>query len=89
MSFNHKTLAIAGGPLSDGSLGAYIHWVNQVPLLTEDEEQSLATRLQKFSDIEAARKLILSHLRFVVKIARSYSGYGLQQADLIQEGNIG
>src|SRR3989338_8402106 len=66
-----------------------MHWVNQVPLLTEAEEQSLATKLQKFNDLEAARKLVLSHLRFVVKIARSYAGYGLQQTDLIQEGNIG
>ncbi|MCX7120364.1 MAG: RNA polymerase sigma factor RpoH [Gammaproteobacteria bacterium] len=86
---NNNTLALAGGPLSDGSLGAYMHWVNQVPMLTEDEEQSFATQLQKFNDIEAARKLILPHLRFVVKIARSYAGYGLQQTDLIQEGNIG
>ena len=85
----NNTLALTGGPLSDGSLGAYMHWVNQVPLLTEAEEQSLATKLQKFNDLEAARKLVLSHLRFVVKIARSYAGYGLQQTDLIQEGNIG
>lgn len=84
-----KNLALATGSLSSGSLGAYIHWVNQVPLLSAEEEQTLAARLQKLGDLEAARKLILSHLRFVVKIARSYAGYGLQQADLIQEGNIG
>lgn len=88
-TMKNNTLAFATSALSVGSLGAYIHWVNQVPMLTEEEEQSLATRLQKFNDLEAARKLVLSHLRFVVKIARSYSGYGLQQADLIQEGNIG
>ncbi len=76
-------------PLSVGSLSGYIHWVNQIPLLTEAEEQTLAERLNKFNDLEAARKLVMSHLRFVVKIARSYAGYGLQQADLIQEGNIG
>ena len=86
---NHNTLALTGGPLSDGSLGAYIHWVNQVPLLTESEERSLAEKLHQFNDLESARKLVLSHLRFVVKIARSYAGYGLQQTDLIQEGNIG
>lgn len=86
---NYKTLALAGGPLSDGSLSAYILWVNQVPLLTDTEEHSLAEKLQKFGDLEAARRLVMSHLRFVVKIARSYAGYGLQQTDLIQEGNIG
>ncbi|OGT43042.1 MAG: RNA polymerase factor sigma-32 [Gammaproteobacteria bacterium RIFCSPHIGHO2_12_FULL_40_19] len=85
----NNTLALATSALSVGSLGAYIHWVNQVPLLTETEEQTLATRLQKMNDLEAARQLVLSHLRFVVKIARTYAGYGLQQADLIQEGNIG
>ena len=85
----NNTLALATNSLSVGSLGSYIHWVNQIPLLTEDEELSLATRLKKLNDLEAARKLVLSHLRFVVKIARGYSGYGLQLADLIQEGNIG
>lgn len=72
-----------------GSLGSYIQWVNKVPLLTEEEEKNLAERLRYYNEIDAARKLILSHLRLVVKIARSYSGYGLSQADLIQEGNIG
>lgn len=85
----NKPLALAIGSLSVGSLGGYIHWVNQIPLLTENEEQALAERLQKTNDLEAARQLVMSHLRFVVKIARSYTGYGLQQADLIQEGNIG
>src|SRR3989338_8673315 len=82
-------LVLAASALSVGSLGSYIHWVNQIPLLTEEEEASLATQLQKNNDLEAARKLVLSHLRFVVKVARTYAGYGLQQADLIQEGNIG
>lgn len=86
---NKQTLRFATGALSVGSLSSYVHWVNQIPLLTEDEEHSLAERLSKFNELEAARKLILSHLRFVVKIARSYAGYGLQEADLIQEGNIG
>lgn len=88
-AMKNSTLALATGSLSVGSLGAYINWVNQIPLLTEDEEQQLAIKLNKFNDLEAARQLVLSHLRFVVKIARSYAGYGLQLADLIQEGNIG
>lgn len=86
---NTQTLRFATSSLSVGSLGGYVHWVNQIPLLTEDEERTLAERLLKMNDLEAARKLVMSHLRFVVKIARSYAGYGLQQADLIQEGNIG
>ncbi len=75
--------------LSVGSLGSYIHWVNQIPLLSKEEELELAHKLKDNNDLEAARKMVLSHLRLVVKIARGYSGYGLQQADLIQEGNIG
>lgn len=84
-----NSLALNTHSLSVGSLGAYIHWVNQIPLLTEEEEQTLTNRLHQTNDLEAARKLVMSHLRFVVKIARGYDGYGLQQADLIQEGNIG
>lgn len=72
-----------------GSLSSYIQWVNKVPLLTEEEEKDLVNRLRLCNDLEAARQLVLSHLRLVVKIARNYSGYGLAQADLIQEGNIG
>lgn len=76
--------------LSPGhDLNAYIQTVNTVPLLTLEEEQSLATRLQDNNDLDAARSLVMAHLRFVVHIARSYQGYGLPQADLIQEGNIG
>ena len=75
--------------LPAGSINSYIHSVNQVPILTFEEEQRLAKLLRDHDDIEAARQLIMSHLRFVVKIARGYSGYGLQQSDLIQEGNIG
>jgi RNA polymerase sigma-32 factor len=71
-----------------GSLEAYIHWVNQVPLLTPEEEKQLSDDLYYKGDLEAAR-LILSHLRFVIRIARGYAGYGLPQSDLIQEGNIG
>lgn len=86
---NNKALALASTALSTGSLGGYIHWVNQIPLLSEEEEIALAENLQKNNDIESARKLVLSHLRFVVRVARGYAGYGLQQADIIQEGNIG
>ena len=75
--------------LSTGSLSAYISWVNQIPLLTAEEETLLAEKLRRTGDIEAARKLVMSHLRLVVKIARGYEGYGLQQSDLIQEGSIG
>lgn len=86
---NKNTLVMSPTGLSVGSLGAYVHWVNQIPLLSEEEEQALSENLQKNNDLESARKLVMSHLRFVVRIARGYAGYGLQQADLIQEGNIG
>ena len=78
-----------GSFLPIGSLEAYIHRVNQIPLLTEEEEQSLAKSLHEQGNLAAAKQLVLAHLRFVVRIARNYSGYGLPQADLIQEGNIG
>jgi RNA polymerase sigma-32 factor len=71
------------------SLEAYIQAAYQIPILSEDEEKDLAKRLREQSDLAAARQLVLSHLRFVIHVARSYSGYGLPQADLIQEGNIG
>lgn len=82
-------LAIFEKSLALGSLSSYIHWTNQLPMLTEEEEKELTLKLKHQNDLEAARKLVLSHLRLVVKIARGYDGYGLQQADLIQEGNIG
>lgn len=72
-----------------GSLDAYMERVNQIPILTADEEYELATRYQTKGDLEAAQELVLSHLRFVVRVARAYLGYGLALADLIQEGNIG
>ena len=71
------------------NLDAYIQAVGRIPVLTVEEEKQLAERLHYEEDVEAARQLVLSHLRFVVHIARSYSGYGLAQADLIQEGNVG
>ncbi|MEX1198847.1 MAG: RNA polymerase sigma factor RpoH [Pseudohongiellaceae bacterium] len=70
-------------------LSAYVSSVNRIPVLSADEEQSLAERYYYDNDLDAARQLVLSHLRFVVHLARSYAGYGLQQADLIQEGNVG
>jgi len=76
-------------PVPTGSLESYIQAVSRIPVLSAEEERSLAVRLQEESDLEAARRLVMSHLRFVVHIARGYSGYGLPQADLIQEGNIG
>ncbi len=76
-------------PLPTGSLDAYIQAVNTIPILSAEEEKELAERFRKHNDLRAARQLVLSHLRFVVKVARGYSGYGLPQGDLIQEGNIG
>ena len=71
------------------NLGAYINAVHQIPILTAEQEQELAHRYTDEGDVEAARLLVMSHLRFVIHIARSYSGYGLPQGDLIQEGNVG
>ena len=76
-------------PVSVGSIEAYIQAVNRIPLLTAEDERTLATRLRENNDLEAAGQLVLSHLRLVVSIARGYLGYGLPHADLIQEGNIG
>ncbi|ROM43202.1 RNA polymerase factor sigma-32 [Pseudomonas poae] len=71
------------------NLEAYVHTVNSIPLLSPEQERELAESLYYEQDLEAARQMVLAHLRFVVHIARSYSGYGLAQADLIQEGNVG
>jgi len=76
-------------PAAVGSLDGYIHAVNQVPMLTPEDEQALARRFLEADDLDAARDLVLSHLRFVVHVARGYLGYGLPMNDLIQEGNIG
>ncbi|MDI9335677.1 MAG: RNA polymerase sigma factor RpoH [Gammaproteobacteria bacterium] len=72
-----------------GDLDAYIAMVNKIPMLTEDEEHRYLALLYQNNDLEAAQKLILSHLRLVVSISRKYLGYGLPQGDLIQEGNVG
>ncbi|MEQ1588888.1 MAG: RNA polymerase sigma factor RpoH [Gallionella sp.] len=75
--------------VSAGSLESYIQSVNRFPILSQEEEHDLATRFHVQNDLDAARQLVLSHLRVVVSVARGYAGYGLPQADLIQEGNIG
>ena len=75
------------GPI--GSIEAYISIVNQAPVLTKEEEHALAIKFKENNDLDAARQLVLSQLRFVVHIARTYSGYGLPLADIIQEGNVG
>jgi len=72
-----------------GSLESYIQAASQIPILDANEERELAVRLHDHGDLEAARQLVVSHLRFVIHIARGYSGYGLPQADLIQEGSVG
>ena len=75
------------GPI--GSLDAYFDAVSRIPVLSREQEVDLATRFHRDSDLEAARQLVLSHLRFVVHIARGYVGYGLPMGDLVQEGNVG
>jgi RNA polymerase sigma-32 factor len=72
-----------------GNLEAYVRAVHQLPLLSASEELDLARRLRQDQDVEAASRLVLSHLRLVVAISRQYLGYGLPQGDLIQEGNVG
>src|SRR6266436_3832769 len=76
-------------PMPTGSLEAYVHTVNRFPILAAEEERALAQRFRAEGDLEAARSLVLSHLRLVVAVARGYMGYGLPHADLVQEGNIG
>ncbi len=84
---NNLPIPAVVGPL--GSIEAYVAGVNQIPMLGAADEQALALRLREHDDLEAAKQLILSHLRFVVHVARGYNGYGLPLADLVQEGNIG
>ena len=87
MSTDMKLQAVALIP--QGNTESYLRMINTYPMLTAEEEKSLGEKLYYHDDVDAARQLILSHLRFVAHIARGYSGYGLPQADLIQEGNIG
>lgn len=82
-------LQIIETALPIGNLDAYIARVNQIPLLSEHEEKNLAEQFQHHHNLEAAKQMVLSHLRFVVRIAKGYAGYGLALGDLIQEGNIG
>lgn len=88
LSGNALALAIAN-PGALGTIDAYISAVNQLPLLSAEEETALAHRFREQDDLDAARELVLSHLRLVVAVARQYLGYGLPHADLIQEGNVG
>jgi RNA polymerase sigma-32 factor len=81
--------ALIPAALSAGNIDAYISTAYQMPMLSENEEKSLARRLRDDNDLEAARKLVMSHVRFVIRIARGYTGYGLPLADLIQEGSVG
>lgn len=83
---NNHDLILAG-PV--GSLDAYIHAVGSIAVLSNEDEQALARRLRDSEDLEAARDLVMAHLRFVVHIAKGYTGYGLPLGDLIQEGNVG
>jgi RNA polymerase sigma-32 factor len=86
LTADHHDLILAG-PV--GSLDAYIGSVREIPILSKEEEQELARRFREDDDLDAARRLVMSQLRFVVHIARGYSGYGLPLGDLIQEGNVG
>ncbi|MDH3620293.1 MAG: RNA polymerase sigma factor RpoH [Gammaproteobacteria bacterium] len=83
--FNHDL--VLAGPV--GSLDAYIQAVGSIPVLSKEDEQAMANRFREDGDLEAARDLVMAHLRFVVHIAKGYTGYGLPLNDLIQEGNVG
>src|SRR5918994_3301762 len=76
-------------PMPAGSLEAYVQTVNRIPILSAEQERALAVRWREHQDLDAARQLVVSHLRLVVAVARGYLGYGLPHADLIQEGSIG
>src|SRR5882724_9633204 len=89
LAANNLLIPSALLPGALGSLDAYVANVHQIPVLTLEQEQALARRYGADNDLDAAKQLVLSHLRFVVHVARGYNGYGLQISDLIQEGNIG
>src|SRR5699024_10652808 len=86
---SNQLAAAISNPGGLGTLEAYISAVYRMPMLTREEEVELGTRMRDHADLDAARQLIMSHLRLVVSISRQYLGYGLAHADLIQEGNIG
>ncbi|MBN4075909.1 RNA polymerase sigma factor RpoH [Gammaproteobacteria bacterium AH-315-E17] len=88
-SIKGKGLSVIDTMVPGRDLNAYITAVNRIPILTAEEELDLANKYYYHEDIDAARKLVLAHMRFVVYMAKSYSGYGLSEADLIQEGNVG
>jgi RNA polymerase sigma-32 factor len=81
--------ALISVAMSAGSIDAYISSAHQVPMLSAEEERDLAKRLRTENDLEAARRLVMSHVRFVIRVARGYTGYGLPLQDLIQEGSVG
>jgi len=85
----NQTFPVVADIRSDAGLAGYLQAVNAAPMLTADEEYSLARRYRRYDDLDAARQLIYAHLRYVVRTAKGFSGYGLALADLIQEGNIG
>lgn len=85
----NTTLLKLDNTLPLGNIDAYMTRVQQIPLLTAEQEHDLAVRLQEDNDLDAARQLVMAHLRYVVRVARGYSGYGLAVGDLIQEGNVG
>lgn len=89
MDTDTQTSSLIQAQLPVGSLDAYIQRVHDIPLLSPDEEYRLATQFQEQGDLEAAQKLVLSHLRYVVRVSRGYLGYGLALGDLIQEGTVG
>ena len=89
MNPTSSRLQLADIRLPISSIEAYLHYVNQIPMLSLEEERELAIRLQNEGDLAAAKRLILAHLRYVARVAKGYLGYGLPLADLIQEGNIG
>ena len=84
-----ETLPIPMNLRAEGGLAAYVRAANSAPIYSADEERALAVRFREQNDLEAARQLVLSQLRYVIRVARAFAGYGLPQADLIQEGNIG
>jgi len=85
----NRDLQLVSASLPLGNLDAYIQRINQIPILSAEEEYELARRLQEDNDLDAAKQLVLAHLRYVARVARGYRGYGLPIGDLIQEGNIG
>ena len=90
LTLSNSNVAMAiSNPGALGTIEAYISAVNRLPILSAEQEKNLAEQLQKEGNLDAARDLIMSHLRLVVSISRQYLGYGLPHADLIQEGNIG